>query len=785
MSFNLFTRKYGSILTMLCIGFLAASIVVILSYSWLVERYELKTDDYLYRFKLDKERISDDIIIIEIDDTTVKRLGWPLPREYYAILLRLLKLSGAKVIAFDTVFSDPSLSPDGDRALVEETKKSKDVIHAAIFGEARSPFTEEGSMSLEKFSLSQENLALPELNRVLLPMPELLESAKKLGDISIDPDEDGTIRRLPLVRKYNGRLYPSLSLTAVLAFLNINNENVSILPGQQIVLAGENVDTISIPIDRRGRMLVNYASLGSYNQVEYSFLWLLQKFQQVSEGKMPEDMPDFRDKLVILGKVITGDSDQRPTPFAASFPMTRVHANVISNILQQNFLRQTPGYLGPMLSILFGIFIAFMTYCLKPMFSVLISFLVLILYILSLYLLFVHQNLLFPFLQPCLAILAGISSATFYRYIFDKKRMILALDSLSRYNESIIENIGDALVVVDIAGNITKFNKRAEEMLTVKKEVAGKTCQEVFSGDDQPLAELILKSLEEKNAFTNKEIYLKNVDKTRSLEINTSFVRDETGGIAGIVVLIRDVSELRQLQQQMQLRERLSAIGELAAEVGHEIKNLLQGIRLYAEHLMEDLSPDDLRREYAEGILTETDNLRVEVNQLNDYAKPLSLNLVKGNVNEIVESAMLFAVDDIKKNHIEVIKRFQEDIPEIPVDEMYLRQALVNLINNAVHAMPAGGNLTIETRRRNESIELLVKDTGTGIPESIRSRIFDPYFTTKKGIGTGLGLSIAHKNVVAHGGTIQLIETEIGIGSAFVIKLPIGGKDNEQIPGSG
>jgi len=164
--------------------------------------------------------------------------------------------------------------------------------------------------------------------------------------------------------------------------------------------------------------------------------------------------------------------------------------------------------------------------------------------------------------------------------------------------------------------------------------------------------------------------------------------------------------------------------------------------------------------------------LKARIIEIKDYARPISLNLRRTNINEVMEEALSFSKDKIQGSNIVVERHYTQGLPGIVVDPDQVRGALLNIIINATQAMPQGGKLSLSTRQNNGALELSVSDTGVGISEEIRGKIFNPFFTTKRSLGTGLGLSIAYKAIESHGGTITF-ESEIGIGTNFIIGLPV------------
>jgi len=377
--------------------------------------------------------------------------------------------------------------------------------------------------------------------------------------------------------------------------------------------------------------------------------------------------------------------------------------------------------------------------------------------------------------QPVLVVVFSFTAIMFHRYVSDKEEIVDMLDRLAGYsiqNESVFENIGSALIVVDGTGKIIKINHKAEELLGINNhDLADEDYQPIIT--NRELADLILETLRMGKPIVNYPIELKfGNGRQCSLQVTTSLLQNRKGRTIGAVEVINDVTEIRELQEKLRLNEHLASIGELTAKLGHEIGNSLGGIRLFTDNLREELPSEDHRRQYIDEILSEIDRLNSSVTRLKEYSRPVSLEFRRASVNKIVDESLAFARDRIAGNGILVKKRLSQELPDILIDPDQLRGAVRNIIINAIQAMPEGGELTLSTQCQNGNLELSVSDTGVGIPEDIRGKIFNPFFTTKRPSGTGLGLSIVYKAIRAHSGTIKCDSKE-GRGTTFTIGLPI------------
>lgn len=230
--------------------------------------------------------------------------------------------------------------------------------------------------------------------------------------------------------------------------------------------------------------------------------------------------------------------------------------------------------------------------------------------------------------------------------------------------------------------------------------------------------------------------------------------------------------EKESLQEQLRHADRLATIGQLAAGVAHELNEPLGNILGFAQLAIKSNNlPVQVQRDL-KSIETASLNAREIIKKLMTFARQLPPRKKSANLNNIVSDGMYFFEARCAKAGIQMNLRLAGDLPPVVVDPGQITQVLVNLVVNAVQAMPRGGKLTVETRADDKEVCLVVEDTGSGIGDEIKGRIFLPFFTTKDvNEGTGLGLAVAHGIVSSHKGTIT-VETEIGKGSRFVVHLP-------------
>ncbi|HER25250.1 MAG TPA: PAS domain S-box protein [Candidatus Atribacteria bacterium] len=353
------------------------------------------------------------------------------------------------------------------------------------------------------------------------------------------------------------------------------------------------------------------------------------------------------------------------------------------------------------------------------------------------------------------------------------------LNEMKVYTSKLLETMDNAVISVDIKGNIKTFNVKSEEIFDKKREeVLNKDCQKVLNLNI--LGESIFKKclLEKKNISQEMILEEKGIKK-KTLDLNASFLTDESGEITGVVAVIRDITEIKDLNEEVARHKRLAALGKLSAGIAHEIRNPLSSIRGLAQFVYNSFSQADERKEDLNTIIQEVDRLNTLVVQVLDFAKLKKPNLIPFSLNDLIGKMTELFQLEIKDKQIKFNLELSPDISQIHADEDQVRQIFMNIIINAIQAIQVKGEIKIKTEKtllRGEPvIRLTIEDSGDGIPEKDLSQIFDPFFSTKEK-GSGLGLSIVYKLIEAHQGEIK-VESKEGEGTKFIIFLPQkGGK---------
>ena len=342
------------------------------------------------------------------------------------------------------------------------------------------------------------------------------------------------------------------------------------------------------------------------------------------------------------------------------------------------------------------------------------------------------------------------------------------LNEMKDYTSKLLETMDNAVISIDKNGVIKTYNRKSEEIFHKKRaEVLNKNCQNVLNLKIDGEC-LLRKTLSEKRN-TSREIILNG----KILDIATSFLTNEENEIVGLVAIIRDVTEIKSLNEEVARNKRLASLGKLSAGIAHEIRNPLSSIRGLAQFVYSSFKKNDARKEDLDTIIQEVDRLNLLIVQVLDFAKIKKLNLSQFSINELVIKIVEFLKLEIKNKKIDFHLSLSQEIPSICADENQVRQIIMNVVINAIQAIKINGKIKITTEnsklKGKPAIRLIIEDTGIGIPESELSQIFDPFFT-KKDKGTGLGLSIVYKLVENHQGEIK-VESIEGKGTKFMIFL--------------
>ncbi|GAB4369406.1 MAG: nitrogen fixation sensor histidine kinase GnfL [Calditrichia bacterium] len=363
------------------------------------------------------------------------------------------------------------------------------------------------------------------------------------------------------------------------------------------------------------------------------------------------------------------------------------------------------------------------------------------------------------------------------------------VDRVYNFYRSIIQNINSGLITLDLAGDITFANRTAAKMLGYDvKELLNRHIGELFADDEESRKYLKIMFLPGKRT-DDKEVAFRHRDgKTFMVGLSSSPIHDENNKFDGIVLLFRDLTEIRHLKMQVERMERLALLGEISAGIAHEIRNPLAGIKAAAQILEGSFGEDDFRFQIIERIIREVDKANRLLQEFFKFARPTKPKFKFHDIEMIIDGVYLLLAPKMQKRNIQFAPDFGSEVPQVFIDETQIEQVILNLFLNAIDAMPNGGVLKVSTFQKklrildkekeklnvNDNhlhyVLMEISDTGVGIPEDCIGKIFNPFYTTKTE-GVGLGLSICSRLIEENGGKIDVV-SKVGKGTTFIVALP-------------
>ncbi len=360
----------------------------------------------------------------------------------------------------------------------------------------------------------------------------------------------------------------------------------------------------------------------------------------------------------------------------------------------------------------------------------------------------------------------------------DTEQIEQLFQTLGKENERlavVLDSMNDGVFVTDEAHRLILVNKAAERLVPI---VPGR-----IIGDrpvwltiaDEDIAAFVRDTLENDDSVSDREFTLETGGSTRILSCSV-IPLVQAGHIRGNIVQVVDISEKRGREARLRRAESLASLTTLAAGVAHEIKNPLGSIGIHTQ-LLQKLVHDDPGKNI-EAIDTYLGVIDEEIDRLNKIVvdflfavRPMDTALEDHDLNELVDDMLTFVQYELEQAGVELIRELDPELPHLQLDPKYFKQAILNIIKNAISAMPKGGMLRVSTQKRGDQALLRLSDNGIGMSEEVRDKIFEPYFTTRD-FGSGIGLTLVYKVVKKHMGDISVISKE-GHGTTFTITLPI------------
>lgn len=366
------------------------------------------------------------------------------------------------------------------------------------------------------------------------------------------------------------------------------------------------------------------------------------------------------------------------------------------------------------------------------------------------------------------------SAAIFFTFIIQNYYLVeKTLRQTQDYTSQVISSLSSGIISIDSKTNITACNDRALTLLGIDRtSIKAVRLHEVLDfkmiGIDQTLSNGI--------TVLDKEInFVFGDSKSKPLSLSVTPLTKETGSWDGAVIQIRDLSDIKKLEELVRRSEKLAAVGELAAGIAHEIRNPLSSIRGFTQYLGRGFDPGSSEKECSDIVIKEIDRINNVVSDLICFSNPMKPDFQLADINQLISHTLRLIEADAKTKKIIIDTDLNTDLPEISIDEGQITQALLNILLNAIQATGMDGRLKVKTAMIKNDTHVLVsvEDDGPGISDDVKGRIFDPYFTTNEN-GTGLGLPIVHKIVETHAGAIHITSPLDGkSGCNISIEFPI------------
>lgn len=361
--------------------------------------------------------------------------------------------------------------------------------------------------------------------------------------------------------------------------------------------------------------------------------------------------------------------------------------------------------------------------------------------------------------------------------------------------EDVIASLADAIILTDAYGRITMVNQATQQLLRCgEAQLIDRDVKDVFAHSAR-LAGLVERTRELGSHQASGEETLSTLHADIPVRVSCSPIHGRGGGVCGTALVIHDISYQRKLEEEARRNETLVRLGTLVANLAHEIKNPLGGIRGAAQLLARRIASDPDASTYTDVIVREVDRLAALVEQLLTFGAPRRPEMQMINVHRVLHEVLTILGPEIDNRGVVVRMEIDPSLPEVRADPAQLTQVFLNLVKNALDVMEPGKRLTLATRlemdfhivrraaagavlsRRSSSgqfVRIAVMDEGPGFPGDLGEKVFEPFVTTKAR-GTGLGLAVCERIVAAHGGDIRADNRAEG-GAVVTVTLPVAGK---------
>ena len=773
------------------LGLLVAALTMLVSGTELFRAFELRTVDLRFRLRGSRP-LKTPIAVVFIGDDSIAAYGrWPWSWDYHALLIDALRRAGARLVVFDVLFAEaPSRL---DEQLLAGAARQAGNVHFI------------SSLAWSGSSRPGPDGLLPGGDAIIEPLPALRAAAAGIGHANAIRDADGATRRIPVVVRRGGALYPAVSMGAAARLLGVPWESVRLLPGGSLELRPPGRPPVLVPVDEDGLTPVDFAGGLEAFPVRFSYRQVLEADAHPGAGAI--DLSVLKDRVVIVGVTFAGNADLQPTPFSTSYPMFLIQATMIDNILRGEFPRRPPEWGALAVCLLLGAVVGALTYSFRPAASLAFTALAGCGYAAGAAIAFTLGGWLLPLVAPLTAILAAYVFVTTVQYIEVRAEKIRVFERL-KYLGHLVESAAEAIFSFDPNGIIDSWNGGAMRLFGwTKEEALGRRWSFLLTEGARDPVEAAIAVLSAGGEPKNFEVVLAAKDgRAIPVEIAFSVIRDSAGTIVGTSAISLDLTEKKHMIDVLIQSEKLAEIGRMGSGIVHEIKNPLTSIMMMSDIILATKNLPEKTLKYADIIQKESQRiLRLSQNILT-FARPQQPEMRQTDVNQVLEDTLGLVEYELKKGKVRAERHFDPAAPPVRGDGEKLKQVFLNLIVNATHAMSEGGALEVRTFGPVTEVPLLpagdagwaragvgeppagpclvvrIADNGSGIQPGILAKIFEPFFSTKgEGKGTGLGLYISRNIILAHGGYLE-VASAVGSGTVFTISIPLAPAPQKQHP---
>lgn len=786
-----------------------------------------------------------DIITVAIDDASVEKYGqWPWPRYRVARLLDKIVIGGAKSIGIDVIFAErdrtspklwqetlkndfgyevdtsaiPATILDHDQYLANTLAKGPFVLgYSFLFGNNHTtlqkcrlpsvslpPRAEPGTNAKTKMAATAA--ALDNFHRadgVLCNFALLSTAASGAGFLNGTPDIDGVLRRLPLLIEYKDQFYPSFSL-AILSKFQDQQPRLGSLDGTtgNSVLLGRT----TIPTDGQGNIL-----LGPPTNVAES--------SRLSAGQLLEDQikPDFfKDKIVLVGLTAAGLTRKYSTPLGPPQASIDLHRQALESLNRNTPTQRTElfSFWETGVSLLLSLSVVASVAYFQTFGALLFCLFSIGLCCFGANSIYQTSGFLFSPLLPILTV--GLNSClllSFKFYYFQQQaktetgETVLLLKSSESNLQSILNTIPDIVFRLDTEGNIIFISPAIAKYINPDSPLLGHSILELVAPEDLEKSQYQLHERRTgERATTDLEIRLLLTRKNNEQEETRRYFSLSTEGIyqpssdgtpqfLGTQGIFRDITQRKRLEHQLIQAQKMEAIGNLASGIAHDLNNILSGLVSYPDLLLLEIPQEDPLHKKIQVIQKSGKKAAIIVQDLLTLARrSITIDEIccfNQIISDFLESIEFQRQKD-RHSNTSIQLELQERLPNIKGSAAHLSKVIMNILHNALEAMPAGGEIVITTETsylessltgyeeipKGEYVHITIADSGVGIPEEDLKRIFEPFYTKKSMhlSGSGLGMTVVWATIKDHHGFID-IKSQEGKGTTFEFYLPTTKED--------